>query len=200
MTEDINEIIQKEIEKKGDISEHLLTLKEYASKCEHVTEFGVRWVCSTWALLAGTQKKLVSYDFRPIDSEKQILLEKISNNLSVEFNFLLENVLNSYIEYTDLLFIDTIHSFKQLSIELYAHGWKVKKYIILHDTTTFEKEDEGYVDTSGISSFLKQYERELPELHGLSAAINLFLDNNPEWEIDRVFTNNNGLTILKKNK
>ena len=37
----------------SDINEHLPTLKKYAEECEHITEMGVRWVVSTYALLMG---------------------------------------------------------------------------------------------------------------------------------------------------
>jgi hypothetical protein len=33
---------------------------------------------------------------------------------------------------------------------------------------------------------------------GLQKAIDEFLDTNKEWEIYKVYTNNNGLTILKR--
>jgi len=45
-----------------DIREHLDTLREYASRCNSVTELGVRWVVSTWALMAGRPKRLTSFD------------------------------------------------------------------------------------------------------------------------------------------
>ena len=48
--------------KKSDINEHLLAINELASGCEHITEFGVRNVVSTWALLAARPKRLVCYD------------------------------------------------------------------------------------------------------------------------------------------
>jgi hypothetical protein len=36
------------------------------------------------------------------------------------------------------------------------------------------------------------------EKQGLNAAINEFLESNPQWSIEEVFTNNNGLTVLKR--
>ena len=35
-------------------------------------------------------------------------------------------------------------------------------------------------------------------LNGLKPAINEFISNNKEWEIYKIYTNNNGLTILKR--
>src|SRR5262249_15621011 len=48
-----------------------------------------------------------------------------------------EDVLTADIEETDLLFIDTWHVYEQLRQELRRHAGKVRKYIVLHDTTTF---------------------------------------------------------------
>jgi hypothetical protein len=48
----------------SDIFEHLPTLKRYAKECEHITEMGVRWVVSTYALMMGKPKKLISIDIK----------------------------------------------------------------------------------------------------------------------------------------
>ena len=49
-------------ETKSDINEHLPTIKKYAEECEAVIEFGVRGIVSTWALLAGNPKEMISVD------------------------------------------------------------------------------------------------------------------------------------------
>jgi hypothetical protein len=45
----------------SDINEHLITLKEYSEECDTITEMGVRWIVSTWALLSGNPKKNGKY-------------------------------------------------------------------------------------------------------------------------------------------
>jgi len=50
----------------SDINEHLPTLKKYAEECSHITEMGVRWVVSTYGLLMGKPKKMISYDINSI--------------------------------------------------------------------------------------------------------------------------------------
>lgn len=47
---------------KSDINELLPHIVRFAQDVEHVTEFGVRDVVSTWALLAAYPKALRSYD------------------------------------------------------------------------------------------------------------------------------------------
>jgi hypothetical protein len=164
----------------SDINEHLPTLKKYADECEHITEMGVRWVVSTYALLMGKPKKLISYDINPINSEP---IQEMVKDVT-DFRFSVANTLDLEIEETDLLFIDTLHNYNQLKGELELHGNKAKKYIIFHDTTAFEWIGESYQD-------------KVDEV-GLWPAIEEFLEINTNWELHERFTNNNGLTILKR--
>jgi len=164
----------------SDINEHLPTLKKYADECEHITEMGVRWVVSTYALLMGKPKKLISYDINGIQWES--IAEMVKND--TKFEFKVANTLDLEIEETDLLFIDTLHNYNQLKGELEIHSNKARKYIIFHDTTSFEWIGESY-------------NGKVDEI-GLWPAIEEFLESNPNWELHERYTNNNGLTILKK--
>lgn len=164
----------------SDINEHLPTLRKYASDCKHVTEMGVRWIVSTWALLSGKPRDMVSYDIRHpsvfggnIDEVRDAAIRHTN------YRFMERNVLDIEIEETDLLFIDTFHTGGQLRAELKKHARKVRKYIILHDTVTFgERGEDGG--------------------EGLKTALNEFLAASPQWKIHEVFSNNNGLTVLKR--
>jgi len=162
----------------SDINEHLPTLKRYAEECDHVTEMGVRYIVSTYALLMGEPKKMISYDIILCD---WIPVKDMVKDVT-DFEFIIGDTTQIEIEETDLLFIDTLHNFTQLSTELSLHASKVKKYLIFHDTTSFEVHGESY-DGS-------------PQ-KGIWKAITNFLENNPNWVLHERFTNNNGLTILK---
>lgn len=163
----------------SDINEHLPTLKKYAEMCDHVTEMGVRTIVSTWALLAGKPKKLISIDINEIDCSNV----KQAAGRTTDFSFVRGNTLEMEIEDTDLLFIDTYHNYDQLKIELERHSGKARKYIILHDTTTFGEVGESY---DGI------------QRRGLWPAVTEFLDSTTEWKIEEKFDNNNGLTVLSR--
>jgi hypothetical protein len=185
-----------------DIREHLSTLKEYAAKCETVTELGVRWVVSTWALLAGRPKALRSFDIVHISSygKSEEEIKKAAADINVSFSFYNENVLitENIIE-TDLLFIDTLHSYKQLKMELKIHADKVKKYLIFHDVVTFGEADEAVVaESHDWPENLKEYFRSLPEGHGINKAIVELLTEDRSWRAERLFSNNNGLLILSR--
>lgn len=165
-------------EKKSDINQHLPTLKKYAGKCNHVTEFGVRGIVSTWALICGNPRTLISYDLYHPRSFKGDLSLVYALREETKFSFIKANVLEIDIEPTDLLFIDTLHTCEQLSKELHRHSKNVRKYIVLHDTKTFSEVGEDGGD-------------------GLSKALTEFIASNNDWVIKEVFNNNNGLTVLE---
>lgn len=169
-------------EKRSDINEHLSTLKRYTEQSDHVTEMGVRWIVSTWAFLAGNPKRMVSIDITHPKSFGANLDEIIdaANGAKIDFEFKLEDTTKNEIEETDLLFIDTWHCYKQLKSE-FRHANKVRKYIILHDTKTFgvKGEDGG---------------------EGIINAITEFLVSNNDWRIKELYTNNNGLIVLNRQK
>jgi hypothetical protein len=163
----------------SDINEHLPTLKKYAEECDHITEMGVRYIVSTYALLMGKPKKMISYDIN--DCHWKPIQEAVKD--VTDFEFRIGNTLEIEIEPTDLLFIDTLHNYNQLKKELELHGHKARKYLIFHDTTSYEFYGESY-DGS-------------PQ-KGIWLAIVEYMMNYPEWSILERYTNNNGLTILKR--
>lgn len=121
----------------SDINEHLPTLRDYAAKCDTVTEMGVRWIVSTWAFLEGKPKRLTSYDIQhPAAYGGDIgVVQAAARNAGIAFNFHQADVLElESIAPTDLLFIDTLHTYGQLNLELEKFSAYVGKYIILHDT------------------------------------------------------------------
>ncbi len=152
----------------SDIWEHLPILRAYADKVEHVTEFGVRGCVSLHAFLSSTAKTVVAYDIANVDVPD---CEKLT--------FHNADVLTVEIAPTDMLFIDTLHTYQQLRDELALHADKVRRFIAMHDTEMFgtNGEDGG---------------------PGLNAAIYKFMAEEPWW-IERFRTAaNNGLTILER--
>lgn len=152
----------------SDINEHLTILKQYADRCNTVTEFGVRGCVSTFAFLSSNAQKVVSYDIF------DVAVPKVD-----KFTFICADVLEIEIEQTDMLFIDTKHCYKQLKQELELHSKKVNKYISFHDTFIF-----GLNGDDGDK--------------GLLFAINEFLELNKNWVMCYHTDVNNGLTIIEK--
>ena len=175
----IDDIYERKCAEPSDINEHLPVLKRYASQCNHVTEFGVRHVVSTWGLIAGRPKTVHSYDLSSPGDAVIAEVQDVANEVGVSFIFFQWNVLDAHIVTTDLLFIDTYHTYTQLKSELERHSENVRKWIIMHDTETFGEKGEAN------------------EENGLNYAIREFLEANPIWSEVRRLTNNNGLTVLR---
>jgi len=192
---DLEKIVTTVWRTPSDINEHIPTLIEYASECEHITEMGVRAITSTWAFLGAAPKKLISYDIEdPAKWGADIgQVYNVAKSYDLNYEFKKENVLKIEIEETDLLFLDTWHAYNQLKAELDIHSSKAKKYIIMHDTTSYEFKDEPLTSENA-------WEGELDFGKGLWAAVTEFLESNDEWVLHKRYTNNNGLTILKRVK
>jgi len=177
----------------SDINEHIPTLLKYGHECEHITEMGVRGIISTWAFLGSAPSIMRSYDIQnPKEWDQDInqVYETAKYYGVTDFKFTQANVLEIEIDPTELLFIDTWHAYKQLKSELELHGNKASKYIIMHDTTSFEFHDETSYETWG--------DEWKGTGEGLWPAVEEFLTENPHWSLHERFTNNNGLTILKR--
>ena len=169
----------------GNINEHFDAIKQFSSECDIIVEMGIGRIISTWAFLAGSPKKLTSYDinhpqiYGPESNINEVV--ELANECGINYSFIQADTANIEIDECDLLFIDTLHTYDHLKKELEIHPKKVKKYIIFHDTVTF-----GSVG-------------ERPNTMGLLPAIYEFLQKSPEWKIKIHYLNNNGLLVLEKN-
>jgi hypothetical protein len=177
----LEEIYEIKCTTPSDINEHLPTLRRIAGDCDHVTEMGVRWVVSTYALMAGKPKQLISYDIESVERWGYSIeqLTELAKDNGVEFSFVVADTTDVEIKETDFLFIDTYHVYDQLKKELALHGNKARKYLGFHDTTTFAEVGEH-------------------NQKGLWPAIEEFMVENPHWVVYERHINNNGLTILKR--
>lgn len=181
----------------SDISEHLPTLLRYGKECKHITEMGTRDVVSTWAWLMAKPEKLVCYDI----VRSPNIDEAIEASEGV-LGFIEADVLKVEIEPTDLLFIDTLHTYSQLKQELALHAKNIKKYIIFHDIVTYghTPEPSHFKTHAGIVSqhprVLKNY---VANDKGIMPAIEEFLRDNPQWKEKERFNNNNGLLVIERN-
>jgi len=154
----------------SDNNEHCAKLHELAKECNHITEFGVMFGRSTISFLAARPDTLISYDIKKQEIVNKI--EKFAEEEGLAFVFKLEDSRTVAIAKTDLLYIDTEHTYEQLRVELFGHGHKVQKYIVMHDTAAF------------------------PEM---GKAIDEFLEQG-FFQIKEIFLNNNGLTVLERVK
>lgn len=164
----------------SDINDALPALRHYASLCRTVTEFGIRDVVSTVALLVAQPERLISYDIG-LNLPRLEYVHSLRGR--TDFRYYRGDTLKIDIEPTDLLFIDTLHTYGQLSRELLRHAGKVVQYLIFHDTTGFRFTDEVQTDTV---------------TKGLWRAIEEMMDRERCWEIVFELESGFGLTVLKR--
>ena len=156
---------------KTDIHLHLPTLREYASKCSSVIELGVRDGQSTRAFLV-EDVSLKSIDIY-MDNNVKMLFEVAKQNKLRSLEYMIANDLEIELPEVDMIFIDTDHTYNQLSAELKLHGNKARKYLAFHDTA------EPFVSET------------MP-------AILEFLVNNPNWRVCHHNKDCHGLTVLAR--
>lgn len=193
MVKDLEKYINELYMTPSDINEHFPAIIKYGSECDNITEMGVRGVLSTWGWLACGPKKLTSYDLHPPSKwggDIQSVYDT-AEAYGLNFEFIIADVLKIDIEETDLLFIDTWHTYDQLKKELRLHSSKVRKYICFHDTTSYEFRGESLGNENS-------WEGESSG-KGIWPAIEEFLiANKGVWMLKERFFNNNGFTIIQR--
>jgi len=172
----------------SDINEHLDTLCALARDCDSVTEFGIRHGISTLSIFRGLLRgrghttgaaEYRGYDIALPHGVLDSLIEYACPSLKI--SIFEQDSKHGHIDETDMLFIDSLHTRDQCFAELSQNAQYVRKWIVLHDTTTFgERGEDGGL--------------------GLTDAIECFMFGNTEWVIRSVVRYNNGMTILERVK
>ena len=163
----------------SDISLHLPILKAHADMCDHVTEFGVRDGQSSRAILASNAQHIRMYDLMLHDQVQLLVDDSLQAGKDVTYSQ--ADTRSLVIEPTDMLFVDTLHTYEQLKTELNLHAPNVNRFMAFHDTHTF-----GLVDEPGYSG------------PGLLPALLEWLSANPTWRISYHDWRNNGFTVVEK--
>jgi hypothetical protein len=187
----------------SDINEHLPVLYKYAKECKSVLECGVRGCVSSWALVFGllhnnSETKNILLNDKVECDINELLNETKDLSINIKYEWINNLDLNVNENY-DLVFIDTWHIYGHLKRELNKFGPVTNKYIIMHDTTIDEIDGETIRCGWNAEQQSQETGYSVDEIRcGLSKAISEFLENNKDWELLEKLTNNNGLTILKK--
>lgn len=189
----IEQIYSRDWQNPSDINEHLPTLRELASYCSDITEMGCWRGLSSFSLACGlmdahhrdgSEGRLTVYDFNRAyleDVEKKLeAFKEFTEPGIIDIRCRVGDTREIEIDETDLLFIDSWHTYTQLNIELQRHGNKARKYLAFHDVVSF-----GFVGEDG-------------ESPGLQQAIDDFMEENPHWVEYARYENNNGLLILER--
>lgn len=198
-TEQLNEIYAQHCgDRTSDIFDYMGLLGEMSKGFEHITEMGVREVNTTWAFMWGlanssyTRRRLVSYDlaYHPnIELAKTVAAE---NN--VDFTFIQGNSIEVQIEQTNMLFIDTEHTYQHLHKELTLHSNNVTSCIFIHDTSGVYGAWEDWPYNHPRRGELANH----PTKYGMWAGVVDFLNENASWRLVERYEVGNGLTIIER--
>lgn len=168
----------------SDISAHLPMLEYLAKQVYAVTEFGTRGCYSTSAFLSGCRGKVKSYDLHWNKDIDHLYDLSQQGKLPCKWSFEQGDTLKvKPIEPTDMLFIDTLHTYGQVIGELNRHAHNVKKYLAFHDTSIYS---QGTVSV------------DRPDEDGILKAVNQFMERRPEWEEVYRVEYNHGLLVLER--
>lgn len=185
----------------SDINEHVPALRALAMECSSVVEIGLRDMVSSWGILQGlSENPSASRSYLGIDIsyppfQTLSLAKELAEECGISFHFCQSNDMHVDIEPTEMLFIDSLHTYCHLTYELEKFSPKVSKYIAMHDTSEpwgDENEDVYYGD---YSEYPSEYDC---TKQGLWPAVEDFLLRHPEWTLHERHLNNHGFTILKR--
>ena len=202
---DLTELYNSSATIVSDINEHVPTLRKYASECSSVAELGVRSGVSTFGWLKGlTESPAETKSYYGVDIDEcpiTVLAKNVATSNGIDYTFVKgDSAKVDLPNNVDLLFIDTWHVYGHLKRELAKHHEKVLKYIVLHDTTVDEWKGESIRCDMNVKKQAEESgypEEEITK--GLWPAVEEFLkEHEAEWKLHERFTNNNGLTILKR--
>jgi hypothetical protein len=193
----------------SDINEYVATLYKYALESQSIMECGVSEGNSSWGLLRGlcdnnyTNKLYYQCDLPTKYCQYEDTMKRLTKMKNIQHEFFRMSDLNVIFDNDvsfDLTFIDTWHVYGQLKRELLKYAPITKKFIIMHDTEIDGVYGESIRARNDVNEESVATGIPAEEItKGLKYAIDEFLDANTEWKIDLVKTNNNGLTVLKRN-
>jgi hypothetical protein len=160
----------------SDMHEHLPWISELTSECKHATELGIGYAQSTRGFLR-QDVEMHSYDINIYPETQAYFDAAIAGGRRVTLH--VEDTRTATIAPTDIMLVDSYHSYEQVKIELERHAGSVSKYIMFHDTTLFGDFGQGGEK-------------------GVWPAVQEFLESHPEWQLVERRTNCNGMTLIKR--
>lgn len=188
--------------------EHIMTFYNYTRNCKSVCEVGIEGGFSTWGFLMGLFDNKTKFEresdlfYVGVDIERYPVVQEcqeICNNVNLDFSFIQSNSVEAVIPEVDLLYIDSWHVYGHLKRELEHFHSKVRKYIIMHDTSIDGEIGESVRRGWNVAEQAQKYGYTEDEVvKGLWPAIQDFVDQHPQWIIKERYTNCYGLTILER--
>ena len=184
-----------------DINESSQLLCKYAKACASVVEIGHKEIEAPKGILQGLSEssfKQRSYlkinsDYIP-PSELNFTKEGAKKS-NINFTFWQANDLLIVLEPTDMLYIDSLHTYCHLTYQLETFSSQVRKYICLYGTSGPWCDQEENAYQGNYNEYSSSYDR---TKKGLWPAVLDFLANHPEWVLVERSTKNEGCAILQR--
>lgn len=165
---------------------HLDVLRQLASECDSVVEFGIRSASSSSALLMGCKGTVYSFDIERIPEWHDPLMLAAGDRWEVTY---CRSEL-AVIPECDMLFHDTFHNYEQVKAEIDAHADKVRKYYVFHDSVK-NAISGGENHTRGNFN---------PNLAGFRLAVDELMIRDPSWFIKAHYPHDDGLLVLERRR
>lgn len=185
----------------SDINEHLAKLRKLAGDSSSVVEIGTRNMISTWGIIQGlsensfSTKSYLGIDLQEPPLEILFLIKGLANENAITFGFQQANDMHIDIPNTDMLFIDSLHTYAHLTYELNRFASKVNKYIAMHDTSSPWGEEDDIEYDGDYSEYPEGIDR---TKRGLWSAVEDFLVGHSDWILLERYFNNHGFTVLQR--
>jgi len=172
---------------------HLPRLRMLSAGLELAVEFGVKRGGSATALLLGAQR-VISIDIKPTREAQQ--LQQIVGD---RWDYRICDSRTAQISECDLLFLDSHHSYAQVSTELEAHGHKVRRYLIFHDSITFGS--IAAASENGKQAWTYTPAQSVPQQFlGIRPAIDLYMAQDDSWRVKSHYVDSHGLLVLERRR
>ena len=170
---------------------HLPRLRALATGYDLAIEFGVKHGASSTALLLGA-RQVISYDV--VATPQARALQTVAG---ARWDYRIQDSRTAPPTACDLLFIDSLHTYAQVSAELRRHAVGVRRCLVFHDTITF-----GSIGANGESG--KWIWRQEPGVAvtrdhlGIRPAIDELMIADRSWQIAAHYADSHGLLVLER--
>lgn len=183
---------------------HLPKLREYARKVESVTDLGCYFALNcAFAFVLGLAEEgggvYHGVDVAPVLPNVLSTLKAAGAECDVEVRFTQANdqTLGNLWQ-SDLLFIDTLHTYGHLSFELTRFSPLIRKFIILNNTSGPWETADDVAYRGDRTEYPPDIDR---EKRGTWSAVQDFLSlSGREWVLKERYTHANGLTVLERRR
>ena len=184
-----------------DINEPIQLLCKYAKACSSVVEIGNKEIAAAKCILQGLSESsfkrrsyLKIYSVYPPSKQTDFIKEKAKKR-GINFTFWQANDFLIVLEPTDMLYIDSLHTYCHLTYQLETFSSQVRRYICLHGTSGPWCDQEENAYQGNYDEYPFSYDR---KKKGLWPAVLDFLANHPEWVLVERSTKNEGCAVLQR--